>query len=198
MQKQFQGKQSGNKSNLVIIVVGFILPVVVGVAVYLWQQSVLKSERNEARDVQSALQQQIQMLKGQIDSNLETDKATEEKSAEFDAAAAKTIVEANRWADLKEYSADSVEVIIGASEGIGTRTVDQMIEDLKYLNEASGPWNFSLESSVIDDYKTGDYRNFFMAEKQIIGRSSDGVVVVFTLGDDKITDIFMIASDELL
>lgn len=189
---------SSRKKSLVTILIGFILPVLAGGAVYFWQQSQLKSERQDAKEIQAALQEQITVLQGQVNAMHNEDKQKSEEPSSLDAAAIKTIAEASSWADLKDHADSSVEIILGASEGLGTRTPDQMVEDLKYLNSASGPWNFSLETSVIDSYKTGDYRQYFMAADQIIGRSSDGYVVAFALSDGKITDIFMIGDDELL
>lgn len=193
-------KVSGEKSNknLTIVLVGFILPVLVGGLVYWWQQSVLRSERRDAREIKTSLEEQIEMLQQQVNALRGDDNQTPDEVGSLDAAALKAIAEGNDWPELESQAASSVEVILGASEGLGTRTPAQMIEDLKYLDSASGPWNFTLDSSIIDDYRSGDYGQYFAAEEQIIGRSSDGYVVVFTLSDDKITDIFMIGDDELL
>jgi hypothetical protein len=99
-------------------------------------------------------------------------------------------ISSRNTAALESYMGDSVKVIIAASEGIGDRTPAQAVADLNYLSSATDPWDFDLPEATIDDWQTGDYASYFPETLRVIGRSSDGYVVVFKFNSsEKITDI---------
>src|SRR3989304_1837308 len=70
-------------------------------------------------------------------------------------------VKSGNYAALEQYMASKVTIIIAASEGLGERTVTQAIEDLKYINSGTDPWDCDLPADTIDKYQTGDYKQYF-------------------------------------
>ena len=67
--------------------------------------------------------------------------------------------------------ASTIKVIIAASEGIGDRTPVQAINDLKYLDSATDPWDFALNATTLSKYQSGDYKDYFkstITEKRFV------------------------------
>jgi hypothetical protein len=90
---------------------------------------------------------------------------------------------------------DKVNVIVAASDGLGSRTPEQAVNDLKTL-ASTKDWNFKLEAKTVATYQDGDYSIYFPAGA-LVGKSSDGHVVSFVFNDTgKITGIFIAASDK--
>ena len=174
----------------------------VGAGVYFWQESNIQSLQKQHEEEIATLNSTIEALKKDI-----SDTASKEKSATKDtadaAAAAKSAissaVSSDTFTALGPLMADSVRVIIAASEGMGDRTPAQAMEDLKYLNSASGTWNFDVPAASIADWRTGDYAAYVPAAGGVIGLSSDGYVGIFKLNSEsKISDIFMAVNAELM
>ncbi len=117
-----------------------------------------------------------------------------EKSAAIEAA-----ITSGKYADLKPLMADSVTVILAASEGLGARTPDQAVADLKYLDTATDPWNFKVNSSAQgQDWRTGDYASYFPLAA-LAGESANNYVVSFQFNDvGDIAVIFMTNDSDLL
>ncbi len=171
--------------------------------VYFWQTNEISKVRDDYEAQISELQDRISEL--QKDAKKSSDKKSTEKttgatevSSDIKANVADAISSRNTAA-LESYMGDSVKVIIAASEGIGDRTPAQAVADLNYLSSATDPWDFDLPEATIDDWQTGDYASYFPETLRVIGRSSDGYVVVFKFNSsEKITDIFMAVNDDLL
>lgn len=107
-------------------------------------------------------------------------------------------VTSGNYAALKPFFIENTLVILAASDGIGRRSPEQAVKDLDYLNEASQPWNFSLDSDTLDNYRDGDYAQYF-PEGAIIGRSADGKVVsLSTTTTGQISVVFMSPDEALL
>ncbi len=170
--------------------------------VYFWQTNELANTQDkydaQIADLQDKITNLQKELKASSDKKSTDKRVVSEVSAEVkenvDAA-----LESENYAALESYMADSVRVVIAASEGVGDRTPAQALEDLKYLNSASSPWDFDLPAATIADWRTGDYASYFPETLSLVGRSSDGYVVVFKFNaSEKITDIFMSVNDDLL
>lgn len=171
--------------------------------VYFWQTNEIANVRDDYESQISDLQDKIDKL--QKDAKSTNTKKSSDKTTEATevSATVKANVEAaissKNTAALESYMADSVKVIIAASEGIGDRTPVQAVNDLDYLNSATDPWDFDLPAATIDDWQTGDYASYFPDTLRVIGRSANSYVVVFKFNaSEKITDIFMAVNDDLL
>lgn len=93
--------------------------------------------------------------------------------------------------------ASIIKVIIAAAEGIGDRTPTQAISDLKYVENATDPWDFDLPVATLTAYATGDYTQYF-PDGALVGKSADNRVISFTFNSSgKISGIFMSAADIL-
>lgn len=107
-------------------------------------------------------------------------------------------ISSRNYAVLEGLMADSVNVIIAASEGIGERTPTQAIADMAYLNNGTDPWNFSLPAATVTAWASGDYANYISADG-LIGKSANNYVVAFMFDDaGKISDVFMAVNSDLL
>ena len=174
----------------------------VGAGVYFWQESNIQSLQKQHEEEIATLNSTIEALKKDISDTAAKEKTTTKDTADAAAAAKAAIssaVSSDTFTALGPLMADSVRVIIAASEGIGNRTPAQAMEDLKYLNSASGTWNFDVPAATIADWRTGDYAAYVPATGGVIGLSSDGYVVIFKLNsENKISDIFMAVNVELM
>lgn len=109
-----------------------------------------------------------------------------------------TAVISKNYEQIKQYLGSSTLVILAASEGVGRRTATQAIEDLKFLDSASQPWNFALPEETYANYRDGDYAQYF-PDGAIIGKSADNKIVSFsTTPGGKINVIFMCSNESLL
>lgn len=103
-----------------------------------------------------------------------------------------------KYPDIKSQLSSKTVVIIAASEGLGSRTPDQVVTDLKYLDKAKDPWNFKLPTETLAAYQDGDYAQYFPTGA-VVGKSADGYVVSVVFNDaGKITAIFLSNSDKIL
>ena len=94
--------------------------------------------------------------------------------------------------------ASTIKVIIAASEGIGDRTPVQAINDLKYLDSATDPWDFALNATTLSKYQSGDYKDYFKSTS-IVGKSANNYVISFNFDSSgKINGIFMSVNSDLL
>lgn len=186
--------------------IGFTLLLIIvasssGLGVYSWQHALRVADQKEADEAQQALRDQVQQLQQQVDQLTVQDTADDsEKNDQLTSENAKQIVENASWADLGQLiSGDTVEIILAASEGLGNRTIDQMVDDLAILERAVGPWNFELPAEVLRVYREGGHSQYFPSNNIVIGRSSDGQVVSFILDkNNMVKTIFIAPSDEIL
>lgn len=162
---------------------------------FFWQQAVMKSSNVE----KDALQQRVKTLEAQIaemdktmaamgddmDMTLVPDKATSDN--------VKASIETGNTAALLDVFASQVNYAIAATEAQGVHTAEQAVKDLDYLDSATGPWNFDLPQSELDDYADSIYYGkYFPAKNGMVGKSADGKLVSFIFNsDNKITTLFM-------
>lgn len=188
--------------------VAFIAVVVAlgALAGWLWWQWQL------CTDSKVALEQEKTQLQSQVQS-LEKRLATASASPDADACSAtvtqglkdtiRDAIQSDNTAALEGYMADSLLVIIAASEFGATRTPTQAVADLNYIQDSSG-WNFALPAATIASYLTGSYgsgspgTNYFDATTYF-GKASDNKLVAFNFDDcAKIDQVFLSASADLL
>lgn len=171
--------------------------------VYFWQNNEISKVRDDYETQISDLQDEISVLQKKLkssdptkDSDKKVTKSTVSSEVKENVSAA---ISSKNTAALESYMADSVRVVLAASEGIGDRTPAQAVADLDYFNSATEPWDFDLPSATLADWRTGDYASYFPESLAVVGRSANGYVVVFKFNaSEKITDIFMAVNDDIL
>lgn len=172
----------------------------VGTGVYYWQQQTVTQQSDKIQTLEkenAKLKKQVKSLKGELS---DAEKSAEETAGPSDETLAniQAAISTKNYAALEGYMADSVTVILAASEGLGERTPLQAVADLAYLNDADTPWNFALDAATLSGWASGGYGVYF-PDGALVGRSSDGYVISFQFNDaGDITDIFFTNSDELL
>lgn len=196
-------KQKSYKTLIFLIIIVVILAI--GVAGYVYRNNKANDQSKKDQATIARLEQEIKDLKSQINSsknitandNSSTKTVVAVPSANVIANIADAIKSGNTAA-LEGYMASSVLVILAASEGIGAQTPAQAVSDLKYLDSATDPWNFSLDSATLTKYANGDYKTYFKANT-LVGKSANNYVVAFNFNEaGKINGIFMAVSADLL
>ena len=184
-----------------LVALGITVAIAAVVGVYVWQT-------NEAKKKNAEYANQIKELESKIAALEAAAKKTETESTQKRvvvspsaevAANVEDAVSSKNYAAIESYMADSINVIIAASEGIGARTPAQAVNDLKYLDAATNPWDFSLPFATVTSWRSGDYGRYIPLTGAMVGRSANGYVVVFSFdSDNNITSIFMSVNDEIL
>lgn len=159
---------------------------------------------NQAKNDKKAQDEQIQQLQKQVDDlkkqgATKTDKPfTTTKTVDEVIAQIIKDVPAKNYAGLSDYMADTVKVVIAASEYQPSVTKAQAIVDMEYLNGGVSPWDFDPTAAELNSYKTGDYKTY-LNSAGIFGVASNGYFVAFTLnGSNQISQIFMAVNIELI
>lgn len=188
----------------------FLLPLLIvvlitaGAGAYWFRDTSAKSDAKKQTAEITSLKQKV--------SGLEKDLASEKAKSATDAQTIpaakvpsqdlidniKAVFATGNTAALEGYMASSVNVIIAASEGIGTRTPEQATADItSYMTNATVPWNFDLPAATVEGWRSGGYAQYFPTNA-VVGRS-DKVVMSFSFNTaGKISGVFMSISDELL
>lgn len=191
------------KSHMGLIFLMILLLAAAGAGAYMWRDMQAKKKDKDNAATISALQAQIVTLQKDTKTPAATVKTTAstDTSTAPNAAAIQSIKESitsDNTAALEGYMASTVKVIVAASEGIGDRTPVQAIDDLKYLDSATDPWNFSLNATTLSKYQTGDYKDYFKTNS-VVGKSANNYVISFNFDSaGKINGIFMSISADLL
>jgi len=171
-----------------------------GAGAYWWRDKEAKAQAKKQTEEIAQVKRQLHEAKAEMEV-AEIDEG--ERNAEDSPAAAneeniKDSIKSGNTAALEGYMASTVRVIIAASEGVGNRTPTQAINDLKYLDSATDPWNFALSTDTLNEYANGDYAQYFPLGA-VVGKSADDKVVSFTFNSSgKINGIFMAVNADLL
>ncbi|MBP7820661.1 hypothetical protein KA025_00790 [Candidatus Saccharibacteria bacterium] len=191
----------GRKSRTLLWVVIVLLVISLGVGAYLWRDNQAKTEQNKNLQAISELQKQLADVNKKLESQTGSGSTSKQTSTQPTAQALASIQSAittGNTAALEGYMANTVVVVIAASEGMGERTPAQAISDLNYLSNANGPWNFSLDATTITKYQNGEYKTYFKPNT-LVGKSANGYVVAFNFDSaGKINGIFMAVNSSLL
>ena len=147
------------------------------------QISDLQDQLNSTRDSLAAANSKTQTNTAQTGPSEETVKKVQDA------------ISSGKYTDIKVLLSDKVNVVVAASDGLGSRTPEQAVNDLKTLADTKD-WDFKLAAKTVATYQDGDYAVYFPVGA-IVGKSSDGHVVSFVFNDaGKITGIFMASSDK--
>jgi hypothetical protein len=130
----------------------------------------------------------------------ETD-SEEEEPVDPVAATRATIIGAFETLDtylIEPVLSDPTEVLIAASEYWVEVDPVQATVDLNYVVGDGAAWSFDIPPAELATWRTHFYAPH-IPEGAVIGRSTSGAVVAFTLNaDGVVTKIFMAISDELM
>ncbi len=188
-------KAKGTKRNvsLLVFILFTLFLLAAGGGAYYWRDLEAKDQAKNHKSEIMALQLRI----SQLESEAAAEDTTPATVAETKAPTAEALaniedaIKSGNTAALEGYMASKIKVILAASEGIGDRTPTQAISDLKYLDSATDPWDFSLPAATLTKWGTGDYKQYF-PESAFVGMSADDMVVSFTFDSQaKISGIFM-------
>ena len=191
-----KGKKIIGKILLILLI---LLLIAGGVGAYLWRDSQAAVQKSNDNTEISNLKNKITDLE-KTAALAVSENATEETVALTTAQIAniKASITSKNTAALEGYMADSVTVVLAASESAASKTPTQAIASLSYLDSATEPWNFELDSVTLASYAAGDYATYFK-DDSIVGKAANGYVIVFNFNDAaKINGIFMSSSADLL
>lgn len=107
-------------------------------------------------------------------------------------AAIKEMVPAKKYKDMAPFMAETVNVIIYASSCCGDYTKAQAIEQLKYLDSAKAPWDFSENGPIVQKLES-DVPQYF--KDKTIGVASNKYTVAFGLNSKFLIDKIVLVVD---
>ena len=105
-------------------------------------------------------------------------------------------ISSGNTAALASWATNPVMVTIAATEFSEPRTPDEAAGDVNYVVDLSATWTFALSEATIDSYRAGFYNAYF-PPGVLVGLSSTGSVIAFTMTGSEASAIFM-CSDEML
>lgn len=121
--------------------------------------------------------------------------------AEADVAAARESLAASiasgNTAALASWVTDPVQVTIAASEFSEPLSPFEAAAQADYVVDLAATWDFALPEATIDLYRAGFYTAYF-PEDVLVGRSSTGAVIAFTMSGAEASAIFMCIDEGLL
>lgn len=173
---------------------------------YYWRDMDAKKDNTAQEAKITALKKQVASLetanKATTDEATTSDTAVAEETSVQPTATQLESIEASissgNTAALEGRMADSVMVIIAASEGVGARTPTEAIGDIDYVIDLGATWDFALSAATLTDYADGDYAQYF-PEGAFVGKSSEDKVISFIFDSSaKIKTVFMSVSSDLL
>lgn len=107
-------------------------------------------------------------------------------------------IRSKNTAALAGYMTSSVRVAVAGSDKTGAETAAQAVNDLDFLNNATGAWNFTLSAATLNTFKTGAYEAYFSATSYV-GEADSGQVGSFDFDAcGKINSVFMSVNANLL
>lgn len=107
-------------------------------------------------------------------------------------AAIKEMVPAKKYKDMAPFMAETVNVIIYASSCCGDYTKAQAIDQLKYLDSAKAPWDFSENGPIVQKLES-DVPQYF--KDKTIGVASNKYTVAFGLNSKFLIDKIVLVVD---
>ncbi len=192
-----------NKKVPVLLIVGIIVGIIIA-CLAIWY--VMNSQAQNQKKTYDVKLQQLEKDKQELESQIAKAESESKKaeSAPATTTLAQTIakivavVPTKNYSDLSSVMADSVNVVIAASEQQGFVTKVQAIADMAYFNSATSPWNFNINAATLATYKNGSYRTY-LASAGVFGVSANNYFVAFSLdASNKISQVFMAVNVNLL
>lgn len=201
-EQKIEPTKKTKKNNYVVpVLIVLVIILTISTAYFGWQYKQLSDDKKQ-------FQTQVDNLNKQISDSLKsiTNASKPSPSPTQSSVITKNMLDnisaaisSKNTAALEGYMANSVNVIIAASEGIGPQTPAQAIGDLEYLNSATSPWNFNLPVSTLSKYSSSQYYGKYFGTNTIVGESANKYVVTFRVNNSgKIDTIFMAVNSDLL
>jgi len=106
--------------------------------------------------------------------------------------AIETTVQNKQWADLLPFMVNKVTLIKYATSCCGLISKNQAISELTYLNDATGPWNFSDTNPIALSLESNDPEHF---KEMWIGTATSYEAVGFKWNDDFLIEKISIVND---
>ncbi|HSE60869.1 MAG TPA: hypothetical protein VLA88_01085 [Candidatus Saccharimonadales bacterium] len=199
------GQQAKRSKPISKILLGIIILLLLIIGWLGWQWWMCIDHDKKTDDEKKQLQSQLEQSKKQLQEALKANSTTAPKTAQCANAATQMLaqniadaISSKNTAALQGYMANSVRVVIAASEKGGDESPADAVKSLEYTQTGLAPWNFSLPSTEIAGYKAGSYKQYF-PDNAYVGRSKDNMVVSFGFDcNGKINMVFMAANAELL
>ncbi|MCK9641720.1 MAG: hypothetical protein M0R39_17595 [Prolixibacteraceae bacterium] len=191
-----------SKNNYLLIILSVLVALLTLSTAWLgWQYSRLSSDKKQLQSSADNLSQKLSATSNELKAAKATPTPTPAKTSNVTQSLKENVVAAmntKNTAALENYMASSVNVVLAASEGVGSRTPAQAVGDLNYLEPATSPWNFSLPATTIAAFRNGFYSRYF-GDNTVAGQAANGYVVSFGVNaSGKIDTIFMAVSADLL
>jgi hypothetical protein len=194
IQPQFN-KQKAAKAHFGWIVWLLVIAVILFATAtgYLWWKlDDMTQQRDDALKAATALQAQVNSLKKTTVTTCD-DSASDALKTNI-----KTALDTKNLTAFSGYITSPVEFVVAASSKGGSETSTQAVSDMALINSATGPWDFNLPDSTVSAYKAGSYAKYF-DENTYVGKAASGQVIAFNFDcSDKINQIFIAASEDLL
>jgi cytoskeletal protein RodZ len=201
--KQAKSKKLSKNALLMLLLVILLLA---GNGALAWQYKKASDDKKQADKKSAQLSSQVDNLTKELaeakQSTAQSSGSTSNTTCSIPSATKENVeaaITSKNTAALQGYMASQVNVVFAASEKGGKVSAAQAVTDLDYVNSnGESPWDFSLSSATLDSYKAGFYKQYF-EEPAIVGKASNGLVVVFHFNKDcKIDMVFVAANAELL
>lgn len=189
-------------------VVFFVLLVVLIAAasafgVYYWRDNEAKNYEKQKTDEINKLVTEKKLLEDEITKLKDTPVAIKggeciEKSPKSSVLAdIKASITSGNTQALEGYMAEEVNTILAASEAFGKTTPAKSVSYVTDFigNPTQTTWNFVLNTTILDSYKAGDYKDYF-TDISVVGKSNSGKVISFSFDCDAKIDTVFISNQE--
>lgn len=205
-QKEKKLHKCKHKKLIIFLIIIIVILLGSSAGYIYWQNKKIDKERNEWKNKNGDLENQISRLSEDLDdANQRLDEASKQKDADKKVTIPQSLrenieaaISSKNTSALEGYMAKSVNVVMAASEKMGPRTPAQAISDLEYINQSTGSWNFNIPASSLSKYKSGAYGQYF-EDNTVVGQSKDKYLVSFGIdSNSKISTIFMAGDYNLL
>lgn len=205
---------------LLILHIASVIVLTAGTAagVYFWREKVADDAAAKLNDQIASLQKTVKTLNSQVSgstnssgttttttsSGTTTTGTTTTATTSTISDTAKTnitlAVSTLNTQPLEGYMADSVNVILAATEAYGPQTASQATADVTTFLGTSNSitWDFDLSEATLNStYRTSGYSQYFPVGA-LVGKSSDNKVISFIFNSSsKISTIFMASAADM-
>lgn len=202
-EKKTSKSKSVKKVLSAIIVIALLL--LAAGAGYYWGDKQAKDTSDKTLTEKELLIKQLQDDKTKLEAELAAAKDSTSETETVTTCPSDTLtanikdaVQSQNYAALEGYMADTVNVILAASEGLGPRTPTEAVADMNYLSGGTGTWDFTLPAEELSSYAAGFYTTYFPADAYV-GKAANNYLVSFTFDTDcKISGVFITGQTDIL
>jgi hypothetical protein len=190
---QYHHRKSGKGKAFFKFLLVLILIAAAAGGVWYYQDKKAKDEAAKQAQQISDLQDQLNSTRDSLaaaNSKTQTN-TTQTGPSEETVKKVQDAIKAGKYSDIKSLIAPHVVVTLSSSDGLGLRSPDQVVTDLKYIDGGTDPWSFEVSKEKLSAYQDGAYAAYFPSGA-LVGRSANGYVISVLFNDaGKITGIFM-------